>query len=465
MGSIIEEALRDLASVADGFQEIMQPVSDAADGVREFLLEDGFIHQYASPDSFVAPTLATIDGACITNQMSHFDMIISGATLGEGSNSEPIYSEDNYPSTTFMSLIQHDSGNKDVARSLMAAQEISMMDHTSHMVRIMDGSWLSSATSLILTFSRNQAGSLLILEYLLKQREDEGWDGFEIVRGLDRVFAPWLQSELSPHEIIALSKSDSSQVISRRVKQMLPEGSSLLKAFNAVGFMDRLLASVVLDSGEMMTPSYIDAGRSLYPRVNIDDMKGITKAQSQLLSHLSGWEQNHYGVTDISQLSPKQRQSRAKYLTDIVQQLLVSGYVSPDGQSSLDTRSIQERIKSLDSNQGAWIWATYFKPHAFSRRDKALRLEFARDTVAEDETEAQFSPDFYLPEINTKASYLCALISGDIISSEIVEPWSQYIADRRAKEVSSIGSIVTGHMIATVDDALLLDGIWRNYRT
>lgn len=465
MGSIIEEALRDIASVTSGFEEVMQPVSDVANGLRDFLLEQDFIHKYADPENFDAPTLATIDGACITNQLSHFDMIISGATLGEGTRSENLFTEDNYPSTTFLSLLQHDSGNKDVARALMAAQEVSLLDHAPHMVRVMDGSWLSSATSLVLTFSRNAAGSQLILEYLLKQRTAEGWDGFEIVRGLERIFAPWLQSELSPHEIIALSKSDSSHVISRRIGAMLPSESQLAKSFKAVGFMDRLLASIVLDSGEMLTPTYIDAGRSLYPRINSDDMRGITKAKNALKENLSGWEQKFYGISDISGLDRKTRAARARYLDDVVGQMLVSGYLSPlDGQSA-DSRSIQERVKSLDSAEGVWIWSTYFKPHVFSRRDKALRMEFARDMCAEDDTETLFRPEHYLPETQIKASYLCALISGDMISSEILEPWSQYIADRRAKEVSSLSDVVTNHMIATVDDDLLLDGIWRNYRT
>lgn len=464
MGSIIEEALQDIAAVARGFEKVMQPVSDVATGLRHFLLEEGFIHKYADPDSYDAPSLATVDGACITNQMSHFDMVISGATLGEGTRAPNIFTADDYPSTTFLSLIQHDSGNSDIARALMAAQEVSLLDYAPHMVRIMDGSWLSSATSLVLTFSKNVVGSQLILEYLLKQRHVDGWDGFEIVRGLERIFAPWTRSELSPHEIIALSKSDSSRVISRRIASALPPGSELSQSFSAVGFMDRLLASIVLDSGEMLTPTYIDAGRSLYPRLDVDKMAGINKAKDNLLSSLSGWEQKFYGVKDISSLSSRERSARAKYLNDVIYQMLVSGYNGDTGNGVVDPRSIKERVKSLDSLQGAWIWSTYFKPHVFSRRDKALRLEFARD-LEENETDAIYEPEHYLPEAHIKASYLCSIVSGDMISSEILEPWSQYIADRRAKEVSSLGDIVTSHMIATVDDELLLDGMWRNYRT
>lgn len=460
MPPILDTGMESLGGLLEGFNSLADPLHRTIKPLRESLIKHGLIVPIPDNSSTTHDiSLATVDGAFVVEQFAYLDMMVSGAAIGEGNSFKFLYEDNNaYPSTAFISSLQHDSKNSDAARALMAVQEMALLDYIDHDVKIMDGSWLSSATSLVLTFSQSEPGSRVILEYLLWQRHKPGWDGQEFIRTLGRVLSPWNYQDDNT-DILALTKSDSSQVLTRRALENYIDDDQLRQDFERLGLMDRALASLVLHPGEMIKPLYIDAGRSLWPRIAKGAARAVNKARAVLENELTGWEQQHYSVRDIHGLSTAERQERSEFLAAVVRQSVQSG-----DDSVNDGLSLVERLQELEGSAGAWVWSTYFKPNIFTAEHKALRMEFVRDAVENETPEVRSMPTVYLPAVTAKAQRLASLVDADMQVPEILEPWSQYVADREAKGVSTLASAARAHLLAEADD-ILLPSILRGYRT
>lgn len=98
------------------------------------------------------------------------------------------------------------------------------------------------------------------------------------------------------------------------------------------------------------------------------------------------------------------------------------------------------------------LWTTYFKPSLWSDSAPAIKLEFVYD--------ADVNGD-----VTEYASYVVGIVDADIVDEAIMEPWSQYFADRRAKEVSVGADMIKNHLMATAMTSYELTGLTRNYRT
>lgn len=114
-----------------------------------------------------------------------------------------------------------------------------------------------------------------------------------------------------------------------------------------------------------------------------------------------------------------------------------------------------ELLKDLDvspeDNSKGKLYATYFKPSRFSTSAPSLKVEF-------NHVEGYGS-------LTERVEEVVALVDADIVDESIMEPWSQYFADVRAKEVSVGADMIKNHLMSTVTTSYELSGLTRNYRT
>lgn len=111
-----------------------------------------------------------------------------------------------------------------------------------------------------------------------------------------------------------------------------------------------------------------------------------------------------------------------------------------------------EAMAALGGDEGV-LFTTYFKPRLWSDSSPVIKLEFLYDAENNSMNLHQYT------------QWVVSMIDADIIDEAIMEPWSQYYADRRAKEVSVGADMIKNHLIATASSAYELTGLTRNYRT
>lgn len=198
----------------------------------------------------------------------------------------------------------------------------------------------------------------------------------------------------------------------RRLTVAVPKSDSstiytkhLFEEDSALGFKmtDRSLAGVLLRSGEFFEPRPLATNNPLLERLGRikGEEKFITKANAPAL---------------LKRLL----KGKSELLYDL---------------------STQQRL-----------WTTYFKPTLWSDSAPAIKLEFL------------YNPDVH-GDIKTYAAYVVGIVDADIVDEAIMEPWSQYFADRRAKEVSVGADMIKNHLMATATTSYELTGLTRNYRT
>lgn len=97
------------------------------------------------------------------------------------------------------------------------------------------------------------------------------------------------------------------------------------------------------------------------------------------------------------------------------------------------------------------LYTTYLKPKRFSTSSPSIKVEFN-----------------HMPEYGTleeRVEYVVGLVDSDIVDESMIEPWSQYFADVRAKEVSVGAEMIKNHLMSSVTTDYGLAGLMRNYRT
>lgn len=484
--SIIEHVARGIGDLDAEFSRQVEPVVEAASPLRDFLLSRGHIQPFRDVN-IADKTLATVDGAHVVEQKALADICISGAAIGEGAQYQHLYPNEQFtPTLADYRVVPHDAGNTNMNQALMAAQEISLMSMIDHNIRVLDGSWSSSMTSIYLTLldhSHVNAATALA-DWLAKSIENEMLFGHEIAAGLDRLLAPWRYID-SGTDLVALSKSDSSFSY---VKKFLDEenepefytiidqahgGSGAKKgqarpksdAFANL-YSDRTLASLVLEPGEMFVPRSVASGRSLAARLDPTRWQG-----SGPVEVTPGKFRTHYGKPGIYKGIERVEDS-GKYTNEtidllrhiFIDSLLVTGY-EPEGQPRGDRESPRACALRLDdhSNRDShgerWIWTTYLKPSLFSSNQAAMKMDYSRTRAGEG------SRAMVQVEAEERGRELAGYINADVVNPEIQEAFSQYAADRRAKDVSRAANLVRQHIIANTFDSRVAAGFLRNYRT
>jgi hypothetical protein len=125
-----------------------------------------------------------------------------------------------------------------------------------------------------------------------------------------------------------------------------------------------------------------------------------------------------------------------------------------------EARSIVNgKLDMLKEMGGQWdttyenrLYTSYFKPSNWTKMDRALKIEFV----------------YYTGSGTTLIDHtrrIVQAVNDDTVDNSIMEPYSQYVADRRAKEVSTGIDIAKEALLSRIDSVEEANGILRNYRT
>ena len=105
-----------------------------------------------------------------------------------------------------------------------------------------------------------------------------------------------------------------------------------------------------------------------------------------------------------------------------------------------------------DATYESRLYTAYFKPSGWTKIDRALKVEFV-----------------YYPNNEVSllehAAHIVQVINSDTVNNSIMEPYSQYIADRRAKEIGTGIDIAKQLLLNRVSSVEEGNSLTRNYRT
>ncbi len=409
---IISEGTKNFSALEEQIGNNLEQLELLSNDVRTRLLETENIVTF-SREYDNLPPLLTVDGGVVNEKLSHTDLIITGASLGESSYEQPggpIYTdEDDIPATAYVVMLQHDSKNSNVANSLMAIQEIALIgrcltDHEEALI-IIDGGWLSSLTTIIIELTSSKASALALYDFIAENRA--------LMPYIKKTIKTITNPDEASRKLVALSKSDSKGIWIDRLEEIDKELGDRMRTRK---IRDRALASTILKSGEALSPTYIDAGHSL--------IKGLDKWVDQGSKLYFDKDRNDPEIKAL--------------LTWIL-------------------KYSHTNVPNLHVRNGAKLWSTYFKPNNFANSSKALRIEFIRETALVNPEHPHTSALVLVEDV---IKYLNC-IDEDVVADNILEPWCQYIADRRAKEVSQLANIVRMSLASGKHAGFFLN----NYRT
>lgn len=124
---------------------------------------------------------------------------------------------------------------------------------------------------------------------------------------------------------------------------------------------------------------------------------------------------------------------------------------------------VQRMLRGCDSwlqdFGGTWdntyenrLYTVYFKPSLWHKHDRALKVEFVYAKTT----------GMTLLEHTER---VIQIINDDVVDNSIMEPYSQYVADLRAKEVSDAMNIVEDSLVNIVSSSEEANQVLRSYRT
>lgn len=393
MGPFTEIVLRDIDRISDSYATNITEPSRLLERVSDILREENkLIVPFESAVLPEGASLAAIDGGNGHEKLAGGDLIVAGAALGEGAFSSKKYSDSDFPSDVFVSVLPHTSSNEDAEKTIRALLELQILAECGTDYRIIDGDYLGNVSNVLYGLNHRDPKVVNLLLGLIVS----DFDG-----RLDKAFGDILiDPDMSEwNGIIAVPKSDSSSFY---VRNHLSEYN-----LGEHGFTDRLFASRVLNPGEFLLPRVLESNQAL-----ISSLEKSFKSPNYL--------------KDISD-----RQSLNKILKD-----------KP------------EALRRLGSGSGEYgiLWTTYFKPSAWDKFSGVLKVEFVH-------------PPNSSMSLLDHTKFVVQIVDQDILDKNVLEPWSQFHADRRAKDVSNVLTIVKNHLLQSTDSVSDAMGLIRKYRT
>ena len=389
ISSILSDGIE---GIIDDYATHSGALSKVAPELREKLLAEEKILKFSRGD-LSHKSLVAIDGGRLKEDMAGGDLIVIGATAGEGHSTVTIYDDDTIPAEAYASVLPHRTSNEKLAAGIMSALELRLLEKAIADVQIIDGAYINNVSQII---------------YTLLENNEETIDSFfkAINYDADGLLRESMNKVLYPprdhsRTLIALPKSDTAHVYAHAYM----EGHELLQGL----ISDRILASRMLHPGEMFMPRNIESNNALIQKL----------------------ERRH-------NFKPYDGEHKELY------------------NSMLEMKLEYLRRLSVAPTEEGILWATYFKPNVGTPQSKALKIEFP----------------YYVSEATSgreglirHARKLIGMVDADMIDGYVIEPWSQYMADIRAKDVSAAKEIIKNYLIATTEDSYDLAGLLRNYRT
>lgn len=408
MQEIFIEAFELMPNLAKEYGSIMSDISKSAEELRATMLDEGNILPVPSmsKDELNQKSLCAIDGASGSEKMQSADMLVAGATLHEGSESKPLFTDGNdhsKPHSTYVDVRLHTAKNDQILSAMRAYGEIQVLGDAEHDISIIDGSYLGNFLTVMYQLQESPYTAERIIEHL--QKDTEG----RFIRGVRKILDVSAQNA-SGKNIVALAKSDSSkELVNRYLKNP--------------GFFitDKMIAEYLLKPGEMLRPAPV---KSNIGRVSLLEPDGDT---------WSGFKWNPTTLDKVAQ----------KAIFD-----LMDGVGSQENLFSLYTYLYQFEAYQY----------FYFKPDKFHEGSNPLRVEFVADVRSRQNFESK---------LLATASDLAARISGDIVNPSVKEPYAQYMVDRVVKtQVTSALRYCRLNIVRHLQDSgVRVDGLISGYRT
>ena len=227
-----EDLLRDLlqgaGEVVDEVANLLSPMLDSRNELRQGLLDLGLIRTF---ENVPPSSIAGVDGGFAVERTSAVDLSLAVAVGVEGLGPDTtIWDSTQYEWWT--KVARHDVDADRLARGVMVASEIAILQAAPHSLRILDGSHLTLVIQL------NSALSSQSLDIRTEARRV--WTRLRTQQGLADV--------CSTPNIVAMPKYDSSKTIANRLETHL--GLSIPGD-------DKYLMGLVLEPGELLVPQRV----------------------------------------------------------------------------------------------------------------------------------------------------------------------------------------------------------------
>lgn len=303
-----------LSNIVGDHSEYSDSIAKLMPELREKLLKEGRIITFQKTQTF-NKSMVAVDGARVTEDLAGGDLLVVGATAGEGHSSSPLYTEDNVPTEAWASMLPHKTNNKDIVSDIMSALELRVLKKVDSDLKIIDGSYLQNVSVILYALAGTNRVDVQRVDTLLKAIDGDS-DGL-LETSMQEVIYP---DRDNTSRIISLPKSDTAKIYSKEFF----EDEHILS-----GISDRIIASRILLPGEMFTPRNI-------------------RSNDALISRLSTFDAQKYD---------------GQY-KDIYDSLL-------DGKAGLLTR-----LNNINTEEGI-LWTSYFKPYAATPQSKAMKIEFS----------------------------------------------------------------------------------------
>ena len=250
-----EDFLRDLLEGADGVVDavvdLLVPVLDARDRLRQGLIDLGLIRTFHGIEP---SSIAGVDGGFVVERTSAIDLSLVVAVGVEGLGpSTTLWDSTQYEWWT--NVTRHEVDADRLARGVMVASEIAILGNAPHRFRILDGSHLTLVIQLNSALSSES--------HEIRAEARRVWERLDTADGL--------MNACSDLEVVAMPKFDSSQTIAKRLEAHL--GLSLQAD-------DKYLMGLVLEEGELLVPQKVpeDPWRTLHFSAGSDSERDIEEA-------------------------------------------------------------------------------------------------------------------------------------------------------------------------------------------
>ena len=241
-----EDLLRDLlqgaGEVVEEVANLLAPMLDSRNELRQGLVDLGLIRTF---EEVPPSSIAGVDGGLAVERTSAVDLSLAVAVGVEGLGPDTtIWNSTQYEWWT--NVARHDVDADRLARGVMAASEIAILEAAPHRLRILDGSHLTLVIQLNSALSSES--------FDIRAEARRVWTRLGTAQGLATV--------CSTPNIVAMPKYDSSRTIASYLETHL--GLSIPGD-------DKYLMGLVLEPGELLVPRQVpeDPWRSLHFNVGL----------------------------------------------------------------------------------------------------------------------------------------------------------------------------------------------------
>lgn len=390
------------------FQQNIADPGRRLKAVRENLESLNMVHTFDASSQGLPGWLAAIDGGTAVEKLATGDLLMSVSAIDGGTHRQPSFTAREDFDALWFTIKPHTSTNDKLLSAARAVQELRIFAQTnpsltdSEGVRLVDGAWIGNLSTVLFALI-DPVFAKEVIE--MNDYDSDGW----LAAGLsDTLKVPTIDE---PTTALALVKSDSDRVYVSRWADPRAGEFILDSAEDARRYTDRFLTSYVLEPGEFITPRTVLSNAHLISRMS--DLDGrlelmLTGARNQ--------------VTFAAAL----REYRASLQA-----------IEDDGS----------------------LWCVYFKPSAFTRYGKTLKLEFTH------KPDPSLTPDERQEQLLQVTRQAIETVNSDIHTSQILEPMCQFNVDRRAKEVSSAMRTARNYLSSHISEEDFYRNLATGYRS